>query len=76
MESGVRSVEVIVVEVVGQEASAVVAGVVGTCVGPLAGDGLDEAFGLAIGLGAIGTSEEMTQAEIFASGGEEFRAIG
>jgi len=72
----VRSVEIIVVKVEREEGCSVNTGVVRTSIGPLASDGLDEAFGLAIGLGAIGTSEEMTQAEIFASGGEEFRAIG
>jgi len=69
-------VEVVVMEIEREEGSAVVTRVISASVGPLASDGLDEAFGLAIGLGAIGTSEEMTQAEIFASGGEEFRAIG
>ena len=72
MQGGMRSVEVIVMEIEREERSAVITGVVGASVSPLAGDGLDEAFGLAIGLRAIGTGEEMTQAQIFASGGEEF----
>jgi hypothetical protein len=37
---------------------------------------LDEAFGLAIGLRAIGFGEEMFEAEFEAGGGEEFGAIG
>ena len=41
-------------KVVGKEGSSVVAGVIRTGVGPLASDGLDEAFGLAVGLRAIG----------------------
>lgn len=44
---------------VGKEGSAVVAGIIGTGIGPLAGDGLDEAFGFTIGLRAIGFGEEM-----------------
>src|SRR6266849_5095040 len=68
--------EVIVMKVVGKEGSAVVAGVIRTGVGPLVGDGLDEAFGLAVGLRAIGFGEEMFEAEFEAGGGKEFGAIG
>jgi hypothetical protein len=68
--------EVIVMKVVGKEGSPVVAGVIRTGVGPLAGDGLDKAFGLAVGLRAIGFGEEMFEAELVAGGGEEFGAIG
>jgi hypothetical protein len=67
-----RAVKIVVMEVEREEHSAVVTGVVGAGVRPLAGDGLDEAFGLAIGLGAIGSGEEMAQAKIPASSGEEF----
>ena len=67
-----RSVEIVVVEEEGEEGSAVIAGVIGTSISPFAGDGLDEALGFAIGLRAIGTSEEVTEAEIVAGGGEEF----
>ena len=35
----------------------------------------DEAFGLAVGLGAIGFGEEMLEAELMAGGGEGFGAI-
>ena len=49
-----RAVEVIVMKVVGKEGSAAITGVIGVGVGPLAGDGLDEAFGFAIGLRSIG----------------------
>ena len=37
---------------------------------------MDEAFGLAVGLRAIGFGEEMFEAELVAGGGEEFEAIG
>jgi hypothetical protein len=44
--------------------------------GPFAGEGLDEAFGLAVGLGAIGFGQEVLEGELKAGGGEEFGAIG
>jgi hypothetical protein len=56
--------------------SAVVTGVVWAGVGPLAGEGLDEAFGLAVGLRAIGTGEAMLETELAAGLGEEPGAIG
>jgi hypothetical protein len=72
----VRAVKVIVMKVVRKEGSTVVTGVVGPGIGPLAGDGLDEAFGLAVGLGAIGFGEEMLEAELMAGGCEGLGAIG
>jgi hypothetical protein len=71
----VRAVEIVVVEVEGEESGAVVTGVVGAGISPLASDGLDEAFGLAVGLRAIGSSEEMADAQLEAGSGEEFGAI-
>ena len=68
--------EVIVMKVVGKEAGSVVAGVIRACVGPLAGDGLDEAHGLAIGLRAVGSGEAVLDAELEAGGGEELGAVG
>ncbi len=62
MQGGVGAVEVIVMKVMREEGSAVVAGVIGTGVGPLAGDGLDEAFGLAIGLRAVRSGEAVFDA--------------
>ena len=53
-----------------------VAGVIGSSIGPLAGDGLDEAFGLAISLGSIGFCEVMLEAGLAAGTGKEFGAIG
>ena len=64
--------EVIVMKVVGKEGSAVIAGVIRTGVGPLAGDGLDEALGLAVGLRAIGFGEEMFKARV---GGRRRRRV-
>jgi hypothetical protein len=56
-----RPVEVIIMKVVGKEGSTMVAGVVGTGISPLASDGLDEAFGFAIGLGPERLGEEMLE---------------
>ena len=66
-----RSVEIVVVEIEREEGGAVVAGVIRTSISPLASDGLDETFGLAIGLRTIGFSEEMLEAQLVAGGGEE-----
>jgi hypothetical protein len=68
--------EVVVMKVVREEGSTMVTGGVGPGVGPLAGDGLDETFGLAVGLGAIRFGKEMFEAELMAGSGEEFGAIG
>ena len=76
MQGGMRAMEVIVMKIGGKECSSVVAGVVRTGIGPLAGDGLDEAFGLAVCLKAIGFSEEVSEAKLMAGSGEEFGAIG
>src|SRR5205085_613892 len=62
VQGGVRAMEVIVMKVGGKEGSSVGAGVIRTGIGPLAGDDLDEAFGLAVGLRAIGFGEEMFEA--------------
>jgi hypothetical protein len=70
-----RAMEVIVVKVVGKEGSSVGTRVIGTSIGPLSSDGLDEAFGLAVGLRAIGFSEEVSEAEFMAGSSEEFGAI-
>jgi len=72
VQGGVRSVEIIVVKVEREEGCSVNTGVVRTSIGPLASDGLDEAFGLAIGLRAIGASESMLEAELEAGLSKEF----
>ncbi len=76
MQGGVRAVEVIVMEIEREEGGAVVTGVVRAGVSPLTSDGLDEAFGLAIGLWAIGSGKEMADAQLVAGGGEELGAVG
>src|SRR5205809_929731 len=67
--------EVIVMKIVMKEGSAVVTGLIRPGIGPLASDGLDEALGFAVGLGAIGSGEAVFDAQFLASGGEEFGAI-
>jgi hypothetical protein len=68
--------KVIVMEVVRKVSSTVMTGVIGSGIGPLAGDGLDEAFSLAVGLGAIRFGEEMFEAELKAGGGEGLGLVG
>ena len=74
-QGGVRAIEIVVVEEERGTLGAVVAGVIGTGVSPLASEGLDEAFGLAVGLGAIGFGEEVLEAQLVAGGGKEFGTI-
>jgi hypothetical protein len=62
-------------EVEWEEGSAVVTGVVRASISPLASEGLDEAFGLAVGLGAIGSCEEVADAQLVAGSGEELGTI-
>jgi hypothetical protein len=57
-----------------KEGSSVVTGVIRACAGPLASDGLDEALGLTVGLGAIGSGEAVGDAELLAGDGEELGA--
>ena len=64
--------EIVIMEVEREEGSALEAGVVRASISPLASDGLDEAFGLAIGLRAIGSGEAMLEAELEAGLGKEF----
>ena len=68
--------EIVVMEVERKESGAVITGVVRAGISPFASDGLDEAFGLAVGLRAIGFGEEMFEAQLLARGGKEFGAIG
>ena len=75
MQGRVRAVEIVVMEVEREERGAVITGVVGAGVSPLASDGLDEAFGLAVGLWAIGSCEEMADAQLVAGSGKEFGGI-
>ena len=74
-QGGVGAVEIVVMEVEREEGSAMVTGVIRTSVSPLAGEGLDEAFGLAIGLGAVRACEEMADVQLVAGSGKELGAI-
>ena len=76
MKSGVRAMVVIVEKEVRKECSAVVTGLIRTGISPFASDSLNEAFGLAIGLRAVGSGKEMFDAELVTGGGEEFGAVG
>jgi len=67
--------EVIVMKIVVEEAGPVVAGLVGSGISPLTSNGLNEAFGFAVGLRAIRFGEVVFDAEVFAGGGEEPGAI-
>jgi hypothetical protein len=75
VQGGVRTVEVIVMKIVMKEGSAMIAGPIRSGIGPFTSDGLDEALGLAVGLGAIGFGKAVFDAELLAGGGEEFGAI-
>ena len=67
--------EIVVMEVEREEGGAVVRGVIRTSISPFAGDGLDEAFGLAVGLGAVRFGEEMLEAQLVAGLGKELGTI-
>jgi len=67
---------VIVEEEVREVSGAMGTGAIGTSIGPFAGEGLDEAFGFAIGLGPVGFGEEMGEAKRVAGAGEVLGAIG
>jgi hypothetical protein len=75
MQGGVGAMEIVVVEVEWEEGGAVITGVVGASISPLAGERLDEAFGLAVGLWAVGTGEAMLEAQLLTGSGEELGAI-
>jgi len=75
MQGTVRAMEIIVMEEEREAGGAVHARVIGSSVSPLASESLDEAFGFAIGLGPVGTSEAMLKAQLAAGLGKEFGAI-
>jgi hypothetical protein len=68
--------EVVVMKVVRKESSAVGARLIRAGISPLPGDGLDEAFGLAIGLRAIRSGEAVRDAELPAGSSKDPGAIG
>ena len=63
---------IIIVKIVRQVEGALVAILEAAAVGPLPGEGLSEAFGLAVGLRTIGTSEEVFEVQLGAGIREEF----
>lgn len=67
---------VIVEEEVREIGCAMIARRIGASISPLAGDGLDEAFGLTVGLRSVWFGEAMLNAEFAAGGGEVFGAVG
>jgi len=68
-------VPVIVMYIKRQIASALGAVAEATAVSPFAGEGLDEAFGLAVGLRPVRAGEVMGEAQFVADGGKGVRAI-
>ena len=62
-------------DIVRKEAGTFVACAVRACVGPLSGNGLDEAFGLAVGLGAIRAGELVDDAKAGAGIGKGVGAV-
>ena len=62
---------IIIVKIVRKVVGALVAILEAATVGPLAGQRLDEAFGFAVGLWAIRTSEEVFEAQFLAGRSEE-----
>ena len=71
-----RAVIVIVEKEVRKVGCTVNARLITTCVSPFTGDGLDEAFGFAVGLWTVRFGEEMLNAEFPTSGGEVLGAVG
>ena len=66
---------VVAMEPVGQLGGALVRGLIGSCVGPFAKRGLDEALGLAVGLRCVGSGEDLAQTEARAGGLERLRPL-
>ena len=67
---------VVVEEVEGQACVAVATGGVAAGIGPLPGEGLDEAFGFAVGLGPVGSGEAVFDAQVPAGVPEAERSVG
>ena len=67
---------VIVEKEVREVSRTMVAGLIRSGIGPLAGDGLDKALGLAISLRPVGFGEEMFDLELATSRGEVVGAVG
>jgi hypothetical protein len=72
VQGRVRAVEIIVMEVVREVSSALAARVIRAGIGPLAGDGLDKAFGLAVGLRSIRSGKGVFETQLLTGGSKEF----
>src|SRR5271165_1781561 len=70
-----RPMPVVAVEPSGEFGGALVWGVVGAAVSPFAQAGLDEALGLAVGLGRVGLGADGLEAKHFAGPRERFGSI-
>ena len=66
---------IVLVQPTGEVLAALAGVVVGTCVGPFAQCGLDEAFGFSVGSRGIGPSSDMSQFESSAQFCEMFRPV-
>ena len=74
-EAGMRAVPVVAMEPDRQLRASLFGVLVSDSIGPFAQRGLDEAFGLAIGLWRVRPREDMAQAEGFAGFSKSLRAI-
>ena len=72
VKSRVRTGPIILVDIIQEASVAFVAGVVAKAVGPLAGEGLDEAFGFSVGLRPVRAGEEVFDPEFATGRGEGF----
>lgn len=70
-----RTVPIVPMQPYGQFGGSVVRGRIGDGVGPFPESSLDEALGLAVGLGRIGLGPDMLEAEVSAGLGEGFRPV-
>src|SRR3954464_4074749 len=75
-EGAVWSAAIVEVDPAGQRGGALAAVAVDRTVGPAGQQGADEAFGLAIGLGAVGPRAQVADAERAAGDGVDGRDVG
>src|SRR5438067_6826015 len=68
--------KVIVMKVAGKKACTLIRGVVGAGIGPLPGDGLDEALSLAVGLRAVRFGKRVFEPQFLAGCRKEPGAVG
>jgi hypothetical protein len=75
VERGMRSPEIVVVEVSREAIGSLDGGCVGSFVGPFAQEGLDEAFGFSVGLRAVGASSKVSELKLLTGGCEPVGAV-